>query len=475
MHRSRFARRSGFTLIELLVVIALLIFILAMTVALWPKFSERQKVQKGADLLAEWLLTAKQQARRDGAPRGLRLAIDPNGFCTTAYYTEQLPDLKGGLVTVQPGLASAWFTQNIATGGQTQTVDITGGNDAPPFNNKALWAVQPGDRLEVVVNSGFLSNDTIAGPNPTKLTYVITDEAVLAWGPAPSFTPMLMQVQLDAPVQLLGSGNWSSRGAAFGGVDTVGIMVVPPVPPPMGPTINQIYVADVTNITVGTQLVIDQAAPGSPPVLPNGAFNAPTNAPEEKVRVIGGSPAAYGPMLPNIVIDPSQPVGSSAGYLYVSGSGNGGGLLYAPPTPPNPGPYHSTKAAFPVRNYRYPYQTEDYRIIRRPRVLTGENPLELPQNVVVDFTQSFPVFVAGQTQFDILFSPSGSVLFTDLTSSKTIFWLRDRTLNPPDPPGDQVLIGVFSRTGQISAHPPDFSNPPVSYFNYFLDGRSSGM
>jgi type II secretory pathway pseudopilin PulG len=468
-------------LIELLVVIALLLFLLAMTVALWPKFSERQKVQKGADLLAEWLLTAKQQAKRDGAPRGLRLAIDANGFCTTAYYTEQLPDLSGGLVTLQPGVPFAWFTQN-ASGGQT--VDITGGADAPPFGNKSLWAVQPGDRLEVIINSGFLSNDVstlFAGPNPTKLTYVITpDESVLAWGPAPSFTPTLMQVRLDAPAQVTppiapNPNGWSSRGAAFGGVDTMGSMIVPPMG--SGLPCNQIYVDDITNITVGTQLVIDQLQlpPAVPAVLPNGQPNTPAppppypgpSAPEEKVRVIA-------------VIPDTTPIGTSGGVLTVFGSGYQNGLFYAPTDPPNQPPntkpYHAAfPSRFSVRSYRYPYQTQDYRIIRRPRVLTGENPLELPQNVVVDFTQSFPAFAPGQTQFDILFSPSGAVLFTDLTSSKTIFWLRDRTLNPPDPPGDQVLIGVFSRTGQISAHPPDFSNPPVSYFNYFLDGRSSGM
>jgi prepilin-type N-terminal cleavage/methylation domain-containing protein len=479
-------RRSGFTLIELLVVIALLLFLLAMTVALWPKFNERQKVQKGADQLAEWLLTAKQMAKRDGAPRGLRLSIDPNGFCSTAYYIEQLPDLKGGLVTVLPGAKFAWLTQN-ASGGQT--VDITGGADTPPFGNKPVWAVLPGDRLEVVVNSGFLSNDV--GPNPTKLTYVIADTAVLAWGGAPSFTPTLMGLQLGTAVQVVPPispqpNGWSSRGAAFGGVDTLGFMVPPPVPPPVGPTINQIYVADLTNITVGTNLVIDQATPPSPSVFPNGAVNAPVVPPEERVRVIGGAIGPYAPMLPFVTVDPGQPAGTSAGYLYVQGAGTGGGLLYAPPSPPPT--YHSTSPAklFPVRSYRYPYQTQDYRIIRQPRVLTGENPLELPQNVVVDFTFTPPMttpnlsfvpgLAPGQTQVDILFSPSGALLSTDQTiGSKAIFWLRDRTLNPPDPPGDQVLIGVFFQTGQISAHPPDLSNPPNSYFNYFLDGRSSGM
>src|SRR6476619_4709092 len=72
--------RPGFTLVELLVVVALIIVIAALTVAVLNSgFLSSQKVVGGADRVSGWLLISKQRAKRDGAPRGVRLFLTPTG------------------------------------------------------------------------------------------------------------------------------------------------------------------------------------------------------------------------------------------------------------------------------------------------------------------------------------------------------------------------------------------------------------
>src|SRR5436309_11744036 len=96
-------QRPSFTLIELLVVIAILVTLIAIVALFAPRLGQRQKTPKGADQLQGWLLEAKQRAKRDLAPRGLRLLIDPaTGYCSEMNFIEQLPDLTGGLIVYAP-------------------------------------------------------------------------------------------------------------------------------------------------------------------------------------------------------------------------------------------------------------------------------------------------------------------------------------------------------------------------------------
>jgi hypothetical protein len=98
-----------------------------------------------------------------------------------------------------------------------------------------------------------------------------------------------------------------------------------------------------------------------------------------------------------------------------------------------------------------PNGTTQYRIIRQPRTLQGEQPLLMPQDVKVDGLQSLPDFSASTT-FDILFSPSGEVIGSNAGTDKVIFWVRDVTQDLATP-GEQTLIVVYVRTGFIAAHP----------------------
>lgn len=131
-------RRVGFTLMELLVVITILAFLAALTALYFPRFQDREIVARGADQLQGWLLMAKQQARRDGLPTGLRLVV-PGGqaYATELVYVQQPDDLSLGLYTGPDGA-----NQYVAT---FAGVDL---------NNLGV-TVQQGDYLEVF-GSGVL-------------------------------------------------------------------------------------------------------------------------------------------------------------------------------------------------------------------------------------------------------------------------------------------------------------------------------
>jgi prepilin-type N-terminal cleavage/methylation domain-containing protein len=86
--RTWHAGRRGLTLIELLVVITIAVALFAITAALAPHFSERQRATRGASQLQGWLLIAKQRALRDNAPRGIRLPALTNAPAYAQYISE---------------------------------------------------------------------------------------------------------------------------------------------------------------------------------------------------------------------------------------------------------------------------------------------------------------------------------------------------------------------------------------------------
>src|SRR5437899_3994285 len=66
-------RQRGFTLVEMLVVLALMLVLAALAVAFIPRMNDRAKTPRGASQLQMWLLIARQWAKRDGVPTGVRL------------------------------------------------------------------------------------------------------------------------------------------------------------------------------------------------------------------------------------------------------------------------------------------------------------------------------------------------------------------------------------------------------------------
>ena len=87
------ARRVALTLVEMLVVMSLVALLAALVVAFVPRLQEHQKANRGAEQLQGWLLIAKQWAKRDGVPTGLRLSPGVSGLCTSLQYIQQ-PDVS---------------------------------------------------------------------------------------------------------------------------------------------------------------------------------------------------------------------------------------------------------------------------------------------------------------------------------------------------------------------------------------------
>ncbi len=189
--------RAGFTLIELLVVLTIVLILASLLVAFSPRVTERQKTARGADQLQQWLVIARQWARKDRMPTGLRLSpgtLYPNvaapnsAYVSDMQYIQQPDDYHP--VNSQTG-ASGVVPQTVllppAPRGTPQTtagqfafgikltdkntgasIDMYGGQGPGTVGafNYAVWLVQPGDYLEM---SGqvFQIQDVIPDPGPT--------------------------------------------------------------------------------------------------------------------------------------------------------------------------------------------------------------------------------------------------------------------------------------------------------------------
>ena len=118
MTASNTTRRPGLTLTELLVVLALLLLLAALGYSLAPSMTGNHRRVGASDQVSLWLLTARQRARRDALPTGLRLLPNTDASGKVAFNADggvivrqlqfvQQPDAYTGGVCeyVQDGLA----------------------------------------------------------------------------------------------------------------------------------------------------------------------------------------------------------------------------------------------------------------------------------------------------------------------------------------------------------------------------------
>jgi type II secretory pathway pseudopilin PulG len=143
------------TLVELLVVLAILVFLAVLGYALVPSMYSKQRRVSAVDQLTIWLMTARQRAKRDMEPTGLRLlpvtddqgkvVIQPDGsvFVRQLQYVQQPEPLTGGVVTKDG--PSGGQCESIRQGVVTfRQVDFVGAGSTIDE-----YLVQPGDYLEL--------------------------------------------------------------------------------------------------------------------------------------------------------------------------------------------------------------------------------------------------------------------------------------------------------------------------------------
>jgi prepilin-type N-terminal cleavage/methylation domain-containing protein len=121
--------RRGITLIELLVVMMIMLILATIVVAFAPSFQDAQKVARGADQLQQWLLTARQWAKKDRIPTGIRLNVN-GSVVTDLQYIQQPPTF---IVPLNIGSAVPTIRRITSLTGNTPKVQLE-----PPFSGAIL-------------------------------------------------------------------------------------------------------------------------------------------------------------------------------------------------------------------------------------------------------------------------------------------------------------------------------------------------
>lgn len=163
-------RRRGFTLIELIVVMSIIILLAALTAAYWPDIQSARSVNNATDQTSQWLLTAKQRAKRDGLATGVRFLVAGNNLAGQVQYIQQLDDLSGGMCNgTVAGNNTITFTGidfigGAATAGQADQALVQAGDYFEQFGGGTIYQIQ------TVTQSGANNPSITVLPVPTVTT-----------------------------------------------------------------------------------------------------------------------------------------------------------------------------------------------------------------------------------------------------------------------------------------------------------------
>jgi prepilin-type N-terminal cleavage/methylation domain-containing protein len=125
-----------------------------------------------------------------------------------------------------------------------------------------------------------------------------------------------------------------------------------------------------------------------------------------------------------------------------------------------------------------------YLVVREPQLIAGEREIKLPEKVGIALAlcstdgqtptglPATGVDAAGQTYYDIVFSPGGGLTSPRWGTDKIILWVRDFGVADLTK-GYPTLIVIYVRTGMVAAHPVDTGS--ANNYSFANDPRSSGL
>jgi type II secretory pathway pseudopilin PulG len=142
--------------------------------------------------------------------------------------------------------------------------------------------------------------------------------------------------------------------------------------------------------------------------------------------------------------------------------------------------------------------TTNWRIVRQPRPLAGEEPINLNGTIIIDLRLYNGVYLSQNVPLrqlstdgtspplyfrEIMFAPSGSVVSQGTSGNdKILLWVRDGFVPITSPPtkddptkGEPVLIGIQIGTGLIGGYPVDVTQAGGDYFSNTRDPHASGL
>lgn len=124
------------------------------------------------------------------------------------------------------------------------------------------------------------------------------------------------------------------------------------------------------------------------------------------------------------------------------------------------------------------WRTYHFGIYGQPRVLLGEPTLQLPQKTCVDLGLSSP---PGNSDYDIMFAPSGQLVSTRSTlgDGHVFLWLRDPDRPAPAPnnepsfraAGEQLVTVIKARSGAVGSAQVDWGPDPFVFARRAISGQ----
>jgi hypothetical protein len=454
-------RRPGMTLVEILVVIALIILIAGIVAAIANTgVIGSQVVTSAGDRLSGWAFIAKVRAARDGTPRGIRILLtQPDPANNPTYFTGREVQY---IEISEPWIPNPW-----------QETEPTAATPPPPpggprggrivFVYTKVTAATPTEPLDSVPNNQTYRRVFFVSNFPQDI------------------------LDFDAKVKQNDLLILPEFGTQYR------IALNPAVAPTLPPT--PIWDGDPASVgVVLSPANCRELVLGLPPIVAGGpvtTFTYPDLGSGHSVVPGAGQPLKATYKTYKFAFQPSPAPLLGEPMLQLSGSTI---VDYREPwrSPPNP--------VFPVL-----LDADGYRDWRTP------TPPPLPPNTANTgpYWPSTTIGVARQfdaagSYIDILFSPSGQVLYN--TKGLICLWVRDPEklqqagfshprLGDPlpygtptqldlrrplfDNAGDQILVTIYTRTGLISTHavapPPYAPSPAYDPYQFAKDGKSSGL